>query len=162
MLRNVLLVSLFCVAALQASERFVQDEGHFSVQFPDGVTAAKSGECAVAENEARDYHIEIEPNKVPGGMTVHNVSQLNEKMNAASLKDYKKIKGGSMATALNAVIPWTTMSFTEGKRALMKTTYLIYNAADRRLITVNCVTTVETHEARRVEFEQLVRSLGLK
>lgn len=162
MLRNAIIASVFCVAALHASDRFVQDEGHFSVQFPESVTAEKSGECAVANNAAQDYHIEIEPNKVPGGMTVHNVAQLNEKMNAASLKDYKKIKSGSMATAINAVIPWSTMSFTEGKRALMKTAYLIYNAADRRLITVTCVTTVETHETRRAEFEQLVRSLGFK
>lgn len=143
-----------------AAERFVHEEGKFSIQLPEGLQTAKSGVALVAEG--KEMRIEVEPNKLTAGVTVHDFVVLNNKANEQIYKDYKKVKGGTVSTSINSIVPWVTFSFKAGEQALQKTTYHVYNMADRRIFMISFTTPPESHETKRAEIEQMIRSFGTK
>jgi hypothetical protein len=143
-----------------AAERFVHEEGKFSIQLPEGLTTAKSGVALIAEG--KELRIEVEPNKLTAGVTVHDYVVLNNKANEQIYEKYKKIKGGSVSTSINSLVPFVTFSFKSGEQTMQKSTYHVYNAADRRIIMISYITSPESHETKRAEFEQVLRSLGMK
>ncbi|HYG78011.1 MAG TPA: hypothetical protein VEK08_23600 [Planctomycetota bacterium] len=156
----VLFATLLSPAA--AAERFVNKDGGYSIQFPEGWTAQKEGHGAAAANAAGDTRVEIEAGKLPNGVTVDKYMAINAESFQKSLNDFKKVKTGQIANPINSQVRLMVITFKGANGPVTMTYYYVFSTKDRKLWTIACATTPDKFEARSADFDAIVRSMALE
>lgn len=155
----VLALTMVCTAAF-AQDRSICKEAGYGIQFPDGWNVRKRGMEFVATSSGNDAYSSIEFQRLPVGLTVAKIVEMNMGNFKKTLNDFKQLDGGTInVPAINSQARWVTISFTGDSGPVTTTYYFVFSMKDRKMFTLACGAPSPAFDKRRAEFDGIARSL---
>jgi hypothetical protein len=154
------LILLAACACGYAQDRSICKEAGYGIQFPDGWNVRKRGMEFIASSAGNDAYSSIEFQRLPVGVTVAKIIELNMGSFKKTLTDFKQLDGGAInVPAINSQARWVTVSYTGDNGPVTTTYYFVFSMKDRKMFTVACGAPAASFDKRRAEFDGIARSL---